>query len=221
MSFESHRSLSDEMLDAAQRPLPSTGFGAITMEQLSAYDVEVWRRLSERSRTGIRTRADGVRPLDQLMADVLVEPRVAMLLLPHQTHGGGRAASTEEPPLKKPKTDQALAQLRTELQNMRKKLAAGNGGGGGGGGGFGGGKGNFEKGKGKAAGKKGKGDGKGPRVPAALQGMSGTDDRNQRICYGFNLKSCTAAQPGAACDRGLHVCGKCFRADHAYIDCTA
>eukprot|EP00969_Alexandrium_andersonii_P050753 2230406-Alexandrium_andersonii.AAC.1 len=57
-------------------------------------------------------------------------------------------------------------------------------------------------------------------MPERLIGMSTRTDGGQAICYGLNLKECSKAPPpGKTCDRGLHVCGKCCKSDHAFVDC--
>ena len=64
-----------------------------------------------------------------------------------------------------------------------------------------------------------KGAGRGsPRMPLKLIGMGSRDDSGANLCYGFNLKACRDAQPGKACKKGLHVCGGCFKSDHAFVD---
>ena len=131
LTFEVHRRLGEEMLGAAQKPLPAAGFAQVTLDQLSAYDVEVWRRVAESTRSGIRPGADGARPLDAVLLAVLTEPRIAMLLLPHPTslRGAAKATATgsdEEPELKKNKAekkDSGVSGLKKELEAVKKKLA--------------------------------------------------------------------------------------------------
>ena len=45
-------------------------------------------------------------------------------------------------------------------------------------------------------------------MPRELMGGVSTLPDGRRICYGFNLGTCTAAEPGGACNRGVHVCTK-------------
>eukprot|EP00971_Amphidinium_carterae_P144379 2861457-Amphidinium_carterae.2 len=55
-------------------------------------------------------------------------------------------------------------------------------------------------------------------LPAALQnvGAVARTPEGKRICYGFNLNTCTADP----CPRGLHVCAKCLRPGHTALQCT-
>jgi hypothetical protein len=74
---------------------------------------------------------------------------------------------------------------------------------------------------------KAKGDGKGQKggknkkrgpgeMPGGLEGSSVTKD-GKRICYGYNLGTCS--EKGAGCPRGRHVCTKCQEA-HPSITCV-
>ena len=213
LTFEVHRRLEEEMLGAAQKPLPAAGFAQVTLDQLSAYDVEVWRRAAESTRSGIRPGADGVRPLDAVLLAVMTEPRIAMLLLPHPTssRGAAKAAATgsdEEPELKKNKTEKKVSGLKKELEAVKKKLAQAQGGGPG-------------RAPPNADGKPpapGKG---GPRMPKQLFGMLLENSSGENICYGFNLKNRSAASPEGKCNKGRHVCGGCLASDHAFVDCPS
>ena len=68
-------------------------------------------------------------------------------------------------------------------------------------------------------GKKGKGKGKRKTkgehvqtwVPPRLRGGKPTNPSGSPICFNYNLDGCEAAQAGAACPRGLHICCKCFK----------
>jgi hypothetical protein len=66
-------------------------------------------------------------------------------------------------------------------------------------------------------------------MPKGLVGMCGVSNEatnKQRFCYGFNLGTCKAAQPGAACPKGLHGCmkplanGSACSQPHASSSCT-
>ena len=67
-----------------------------------------------------------------------------------------------------------------------------------------------KKGKGKGK-KKTKGEHVQSWVPPKLRGGKPTNSAGQPICFNYNLDGCDAAQAGAACPRGLHVCCKCFK----------
>ena len=66
------------------------------------------------------------------------------------------------------------------------------------------------KGRGKGKSKKGRG----PNVPSALIGKALETPQKKRLCWAFNLPNgCSAAKPGEACSKGLHVCAEpgCFK----------
>ena len=72
---------------------------------------------------------------------------------------------------------------------------------------------------------KGKGAGKGDqfqRVPVDLLKLGGvaSTSKGNRLCFGFNLKTCQATPKQQKCDRGLHLCciRNCFK-PHPAIDC--
>ena len=74
----------------------------------------------------------------------------------------------------------------------------------------------------KTAGKqKGKGKGKetrGVAMPRALLGMKSKNEQGENLCFGYNLGTCLKCQPGAKCDKGLHVCAKCL-GEHSQLEC--
>ena len=72
------------------------------------------------------------------------------------------------------------------------------------------------KGKGKGK-KRGKNRGK---MPVELVGLNQTMKSGKRICYNYNLaKGCQFAQPGGDCNKGCHVCMRCF-GQHPAHQCT-
>lgn len=74
-------------------------------------------------------------------------------------------------------------------------------------------------------GPKGKGGGKADtfqRVPVELLKLGGvaSTSKGNRICFGFNLKTCNAQAKQQKCDRGLHLCcvKNCFK-PHPAVEC--
>ena len=66
----------------------------------------------------------------------------------------------------------------------------------------------------KGGGKEGKGKGKkkgdGRNMPFPIRGQHSVH-LGQNLCYDFNLAhGCTAAEPGKACPKGLHICSYCL-----------
>ena len=68
--------------------------------------------------------------------------------------------------------------------------------------------------------KKGKGKGKTKnrgKMPVELVGLHQTMKSGKRICYNYNLaKGCTFAKPGSECNKGSHVCMRCFEPHPAH-----
>jgi hypothetical protein len=49
------------------------------------------------------------------------------------------------------------------------------------------------------------------KMPAALIGMcakSSSATQSKRLCFGFNLGTCSAVGPGQECSKGMHLCMK-------------
>ena len=201
LSWRKHQALAAEMLSALKAE-PPTGMSRPSMTQVRAFDQEVWRRVAELAEGRVKSLGDSSRPLDDIVSRVLIEPRVAMLLLPRP--GGGSAASSDP-------EGGRVHRLEAQLADLKRKMAQGGGGG--------------SKGSGKRHGKNegnkkarsDKGSGKGCRIPGLL-GMPYKQDGRQ-VCFGYNLGTCTAAAPGKQCSKGLHVCGGCGSPSCSWPDC--
>ena len=88
MSFATHEKLVSLPFTEYMREAPP-GFSKVSQDQLMRADKEVFRRLQERTRAGIRPALDGSRPVDTHMQSVLDSAAVQMLLLPLRGSGGG------------------------------------------------------------------------------------------------------------------------------------
>ena len=66
MSFEMHERIVGGLLSEYLRP-PPVGYSKITAEQLSRTDREIFKRLQEWCRKGIRRATDGSRPLESIL----------------------------------------------------------------------------------------------------------------------------------------------------------
>jgi hypothetical protein len=78
------------------------------------------------------------------------------------------------------------------------------------------------KGKSKSRAKgKSKGKGKSRQsVPSVLRGGSATNREGYPICFNHNISGCSEAKNGERCNRGLHVCCKCFSEEHTFQTCS-
>ena len=60
---------------------------------------------------------------------------------------------------------------------------------------------------------------KGSSLPEGLTGAESHTANGESFCYGFNLGTCSKAEPGKKCNRGWHKCmHKGCKENHAYID---
>eukprot|EP00974_Lingulodinium_polyedra_P012601 1219556-Lingulodinium_polyedra.AAC.1 len=170
-------------------------------------DKEIFRRLAEICRSGVRRDAGGERPLDRATANVLNEPGVRMLLMPlpgsakrsrdesDKEAGAGESRSKR---LRQAKA-KSLQNLKSEVEALRKAADS---------------RGGKGKGKGLDGGKGGgAAPGRGPRMPPGLHGKAYQTPDGQPICFSYNLGKCTAADHGGKCPRGQHVCAEwgCFK----------
>ena len=204
ISWETHQALAGEIL-AALKAEPPPGMSKISLSVAKAYDQEVWRRTAELAEGRVKAMPLGSPPLDAIMAKVMVEPRVAMLLLPRFTGGGGGSSSSG------PDTAR-IQKLEAQLADLKRQRPQESGGGSNRGSGKGGGGGNKKhKSPANQKGGKDRGKGKGCRIPG-LEGME-TRHNGRPICFGFNLGQCKA---GGDCNKGQHVCGGCFNASCAW-----
>ena len=55
-------------------------------------------------------------------------------------------------------------------------------------------------------GDRGRGRGVGPAIPKLLWGGIAETPDGQRICFGYNLGTCSKVAPGEKCDKGTHQC---------------
>lgn len=159
----------------------------VTLGQLLAADKAFFVRLAEQTRGGIVSTLAGVRPLDAIFAATMCEQEIVQLMMPL---AAGSAVSAKR---------QVFVEDGSDGPVVKKQKG---------------------KGKGDNKNRKGRGDaGKGkskgaPPLPQGLEGSSRTSD-GSHICFGYNFGKCTSAKNG--CNRGKHVCTKCF-GSHPFVE---
>jgi hypothetical protein len=179
---------------------PPDGYARTSLLQVERADKEIFRQLSDTCRGTLAPSNAGIRPLDAQVPVALASITVRMLLMPLQglakrsaSDGDGTGVLSKNQMKKQKK---ALAQSTQKAQSSQaSKPAHGP----------------------KQAKPNRPGQGyqkhvanpKAPFVPmpAALRGHSAMTPAGNRICFSFNLGSCTAQN----CPKGDHVCVKCFR----------
>jgi hypothetical protein len=197
MSFKVHEVLRERLLQALSSD-PPPGYAAVDLDMIKRADMEFWKQVSERSEGRIKPSAPGVFPLDPVALIVVADSRFTHLLnfLPAASMRAakrpevGRAAELDPAASFSSKK---RARLRKQTQGAPPPAPA----------------------QGKGAGKSKGGKSGGGPVPADLValGCVSMTPGMERICYGYNTpaRGCTGAAPGGSCNRGKHVCAKCFQ----------
>jgi hypothetical protein len=198
MSFAVHEMLVSLLFTEYLREAP-VGFSKVSQDQLMRADREVFRRLQEKTRTGIRPGLDGTKPIDTHMQAVLDSAGVQMLLLPWRSGGVKRERDEAAPAAVVPGSTKAakkkakknanaaeLAQLRETHGRAPPAAAA------------------------KAAARAPAAGARRTAMPRALVGMCAACADGRSICFSFNLPGgCpTETARGARCAKGFHVCCK-------------
>ena len=193
------------------------GHRAISLEQLQRADVALFVGLMDKTRGGIRQRADGTRPLDEAMTTLMDSPDVMWHLMPLQ---GGPSVSKAKPATSDSR-DAVIDNLKKEVAALKRKGAEGPEGGSSG-------SRPDEPVSGQQGRKKKQNKRSGSRfvrMPRELLGGVAVDDSGASICFDFNMtKGCGNATDGAwdKCPKGRHVCCAkgCFSKNHNFVTCT-
>ena len=207
-------------LQAALAKVPQSGYRRVTLEQVISADRLFWVEMAQITDGKVQRNDDDERPCDLAFDEVLKSFDFYMALQPKQgsessgSAVGAKPARTPQPqpqPQQQPpalskadkKTINKLKAKDEEIARLRAKAQVQS-------------KGHQQQHQpGKAAGKGGaKGQQKGAsagKMPTQLIGMcskSSAATGMVRLCYGFNLGTCSAASPGNQCTKGLHGCMK-------------
>lgn len=202
MHFDTHAKLA-QLLMAQLEYVPPPGYAPISIAQLEMADKEVFRQLANACRTGLLPdMATGSRPLDHHLPLVLNDVRVRMMLQPLAASSsgtnpnkrvvatGGGGATPVQSPSAKKRAKKAAAKQLQTAIPVRSKPTA-----------------KVQPGKFVA-------------MPAALRGQNAVTNDGSRICFGWNLGTCSNQNN---CPKGKHVCCRCF-AGHPFmqngIGCT-
>jgi hypothetical protein len=186
-SFEAHEALAEYM-----RP-PPHGFARLSLAQLERADREVFTRLAESTRAGLRLDQTGQLPLTQLFRTCLDAPAVQLLLtnLPGSAAHAARQSKSEPSKKRRSSPSPPRRSNNTAAPSKKSKKPASR-----------------------------------PResfpMPTGLQGKAAQTPDGRRLCFGFNLGTCTAkAKAGGQCPRGWHLCANhgCF-GKHPVSKCT-
>jgi len=177
--------------ELTRTPIP--GIGKVTIPILHRADRELWRRIAEDCRHGVRPTADGAMPVDVSIRRLIYDPAVRLLLMPLPASAPARSQNSSGNESADSKAQKRVRQLEQEVANLKRAKADGGGRGSGG------------SGRGKGGGKQTKKEGK---MPTELLGKASRTRGGEPICFNFNLGGCDKAPPGGRCSRGLHVCAE-------------
>jgi hypothetical protein len=208
MSYESHEALHQRLVHALMKE-PLRGFSRITVEQALEADAQFWTLLAEVTRSGVRRVGVDTRPCDHFLQATMVHPEFFMALMPRQTVVHQPAARQQVLALSNGEAAQpapAAGPGRKKKHKGKRKAAADA---------------EEERAK-KVANAFNRPPPAAPpalkdrkkdfvKMPAALIGMcakSSSATQSKRLCFGFNLGTCSAVGPGQECSKGMHLCMK-------------
>jgi len=184
---------------------PLLGYSRVSLEQVANADRYLFTRIAALTTAGVSMRPDGSWPVADAVAAILLEPEFSFLLMQMPGKAGQGSSSSTIPVKRSERGDSRSRSRRRKVTEMHAKnraakeaarAAKGSG------------KGKGKAGRGAGGGPKGSGKGRGKfsRFDPAVETSKTADGKP--ICFGFQDGSCTAAVPGAACPRGMHVCWK-------------
>jgi hypothetical protein len=195
-AMEEWHSLLFEMMEE----LPVGGHQSISKQQAMNADKALFRLISNDTREkGIKTQPDGTRPMLDSFRKLMRDDRVLRHLhqLPgRDSHSAGNVAKGDVP-YKAPSGKDSKVKL---VDPKLKKTAA-----------------PTAPTRKERLKDKGKGNSKG-KMPKELIGHHSRTTEGLPICFNFNLGKTTCTVNGGRCDKGVHVCCKCLKADHGLQD---
>ena len=160
------------------RPSPP-GYAQVSLTQALGADRELFKRMAEKTRSGIRQRQDGSRPLQEAFKDAMNDPSVMHALLPLPIQTSTKTATTSP-------SEHVLSTIKTMGKPKSKAKAR-------------------AKGKGRGQNKTGKAVA--DYMSEFSSDAVAKDDAGVNICFNFNKAcGCTYGEPGKRCSRGRHIC---------------
>lgn len=204
VGFHTHERWVNSLYGAMSR-MPPPNYKHVSLDQILNADRELFVLLGEECREGVGLGANGVPLVESAMIGLMTDHRITCFLQPlpgsssssvPATSPAVRVQGLPSPPgFGKRSMRIAAAKARQAASPFPSTAPA-------------------------AAKAKGKGKGKAKgNMPAALQGCVSSID-GKRICYSFNISTCTGAVAGQECVRGIHkCCGQGCGGLHSYAQC--
>ena len=178
------------LFELITKPVPA-GYKAVTVEQVLLADRQIFTKMAESLRHGLQKDALNVYPMVAALQQALSHPVITSMLqpLPRNVQSSINNLTGGKWPAKE--------------QRRRQDRP-------------------YPEVKGKGKGKKGKrqdyrNDARKGWVPKDLAGGSARTPGGKPICFSFNLGSCQNSSKN--CQKGAHVCAKCFSSDHSFSKC--
>ena len=216
MGYEVHERIRNKLMTALTRESPDPRYATASLDQLRAADKEIWKQLSNQARGKLRanTPADAP-PLEALVDPVLAMLEVNLILMPLPKAGGAKRKPGDKDQDSPDRAKSTRSRRRSkQVENLRRQLDEARAPGGS----------RPQARQQPVAGKvgeKGRGRGFGPAMPKLLWGGVAETADGQRICFGYNLGTCTKVAPGEKCDKGKHQCTrKGCGGLHKALDCA-
>ena len=178
----------DHLMEAMFRE-PPEGYAHVTRTQMLNADREIFLRMSEDCRRGLKQDARGLRPVEEALRNYMFNPSVQFMLLPLPTGAGAGKGSK-----RKAQDGSANEDSKQDAKGKGKKKNRRKGG---------------KDGKGKGKGAKGEDQGMKKGLWSHINGKT--------LCMDFQKGQCFDATPGESCAKGAHLCAvpKCGQAHPA------
>ena len=180
---------------------PPPGYRKVSWSQLRNADEALWRKVAARCEAGTKARPGEAKTRFEVAWQELCldqDIRVHLQFLPLTGAASVAAGSSNDVTKELQRLRNRLQNAEQQLQGQKRKAEYKNQ--------------NDDKGKdknkhGRRGGKNGSGKGAAPRE---LAGFTNKTPDGRNICFAYNLNGCPHAQGGQTCNRGLHVCPRCF-----------
>ena len=197
IEFNAFETWTTTLLSSYLRP-PPEGYRRVSLEQLHAADLELFKCLMAATRSGIRATAFGQRPLEEALRRYSDSAEVRLYLQPLQ----GKDAGAQSKRKRDDHESGEIEKLRRQVSNLEGRLKNAASSSKPDSGHAGGGKGSGSRGAKPRKGGKTRGAFK---LPKELEHLDASGPEGPR-CFAYNMDGCKGAKPGGRCNRGLHVC---------------
>lgn len=200
MTMTAHETLVEKLFMEYQRePPPGTGYAPVTLRQLADADRRLWKTVTEKLGGDLGRDIAGNRLVDGAVREAMLEPAFLTMLLPLPGRASGSGHQEKDP--EDEHVGLGKKRLQKENQKLKERLKAA-----------------------ETARDEKKQKVQAPMVkkmpakmPKELWGLHPMKNE-ERICYGYQMGTCK--QTGDKCDKGLHICMKCWKKDHGANQCS-